>query len=150
MQTCRICEVTKPLSEFRFRQDKNWRVKECKPCESKAAKVWYKAAKRRDPIKWRVQVLRLNRSKHITLEWLESELQKQDFKCALSGRQIDILTLEVDHIIARSKGGTDELSNLRLVCRAANAAKGELTDAELLTLCKEIIGRAIMQAESVK
>lgn len=144
MQTCRTCEIEKPISEFRFRPEKNWRVKDCKPCESKAAKVWYKAAKKRDPIKWRIQVLRLNRSKQITIDWVESELDKQHHKCALSGRPIDILTLEVDHIVPRSKGGSDELSNLRLVCRAANAAKGELTDDELLLLCQEIIGRAII------
>lgn len=147
MPTCAKCEIEKPESAFRFRADRKWRVTECKPCEQQAQKVNYRAAKKRDPIKWRVQVLRLNRSKHITLGWLEQQLAKQNHQCALSGRPITLLTLEVDHIVARCNGGSDELVNLRLVCRAANAAKGALSDAELLQLCKEIIGRAILEAE---
>lgn len=148
MPICTKCEIEKPEAAFRFRPERKWRLTECKPCEQKAQKVNYRASKKRDPVKWRVQVMRLNRSKHITLEWLEQQLAQQDYRCALSGRSITLLTLEVDHITARCNGGSDELSNLRLVCRAANAAKGALSDAELLQLCKEIIGRAILEAEA--
>ncbi|MDE0076494.1 MAG: HNH endonuclease [Caldilineaceae bacterium] len=33
-------------------------------------------------------------------------------------------SLEVDHIIARSVGGTDHLSNLQLLCGHCNRTKG--------------------------
>ena len=42
--------------------------------------------------------------------------------------------LEVDHIIARSNGGTDHISNLQLLCGACNAMKGTKTQAELLVM----------------
>jgi len=33
--------------------------------------------------------------------------------------------MEVDHIIARAKGGTDHVSNLQLLCGHCNRVKGD-------------------------
>lgn len=33
--------------------------------------------------------------------------------------------LTIDHVVALSKGGTDDLSNLRFLCRSHNSAKGD-------------------------
>lgn len=41
--------------------------------------------------------------------------------------------LTVDHIIARSKGGTDHLSNLQLLCHHCNATKGDRGMEYLIT-----------------
>lgn len=40
--------------------------------------------------------------------------------------------LQVDHIIARAKGGTDHISNLQLLCGSCNSMKGTKTHEELL------------------
>jgi len=39
----------------------------------------------------------------------------------------------VDHVIPRSRGGTDHLDNLQLLCGACNSAKGDQTQEHLLT-----------------
>ena len=38
----------------------------------------------------------------------------------------------VDHIISRSRGGTDHIDNLQLLCGACNSLKGNRTQAELI------------------
>jgi 5-methylcytosine-specific restriction endonuclease McrA len=154
-RNCKGCGQDKPVSEFRFRPDKRLHVTRCLRCESADQARNYRRLKSGDPIRWKVQVIRSGRSKYVTREWLEKRIREQDHRCALTGREIDILTLEVDHILPRCDGGSDELHNLQLVCRDANAAKGALSNDQLIELCRdilstlapELIGHAILEAE---
>lgn len=57
-------------------------------------------------------------------------------RCALTGRRLD-RAAELDHIVARVRGGTDDLANLRWVCHEANFAKRDLSDAEFIALCSD-------------
>ena len=50
---------------------------------------------------------------------------KQAGNCAGCGIHFEIQHLEVDHIIARAKGGTDHLGNLQLLCGNCNRIKGD-------------------------
>lgn len=66
----------------------------------------------------------------------------QNTICYLTGRSIDLFiknTYEFDHIIPISKGGTNELDNLGILCKEANYAKSNLLIDDFLLLCKEII-----------
>lgn len=45
--------------------------------------------------------------------------------CAGCGEHFKVQHLEVDHIIARSKGGTDHKNNLQLLCGSCNKIKGD-------------------------
>ncbi|AUS31506.1 HNH endonuclease [Rhodococcus qingshengii] len=38
--------------------------------------------------------------------------------------------LQLDHILAKSKGGEDTLENTRILCRACNSKKGDRDDAK--------------------
>jgi 5-methylcytosine-specific restriction endonuclease McrA len=55
-------------------------------------------------------------------------LEKWGRKCAYCGRT-DV-PLEIEHIIPRSRGGTNRLSNLTLACHECNQKKGNLTAEE--------------------
>lgn len=46
------------------------------------------------------------------------------YACAASGCR-ETTNLTIDHIVPLSRGGTDELSNLRFLCRKHNTAKGD-------------------------
>ena len=55
-------------------------------------------------------------------------LEKWGRKCAYCGAT-DV-PLEIEHIIPKSRGGTDRISNLTLACRECNLKKGNKTAAE--------------------
>lgn len=45
--------------------------------------------------------------------------------CAGCGVHFEMRNLEVDHIIARTKGGTDHIENLQMLCGSCNRDKGD-------------------------
>jgi 5-methylcytosine-specific restriction endonuclease McrA len=55
-------------------------------------------------------------------------LEKWGRRCAYCGAEE--VPLEIEHIVPRSRGGTDRVSNLTLACRRCNQAKGNLTAEE--------------------
>lgn len=62
------------------------------------------------------------------------EILKRDwFRCQYCGRNWKDVTLEVDHVLPKSRGGTDDSSNLITCCRECNMGKWKtrLDDSEL-------------------
>ena len=62
--------------------------------------------------------------------------------CALTGRPIDLMnsrSYQLDHIIPRSKGGSNTLDNCQIVCREANQAKSDLSLDEFVNLCRDVV-----------
>ena len=50
-------------------------------------------------------------------------LKANNFKCSYCGISANEMRIEVDHIIPRSKGGTNELNNLTTACWKCNEGK---------------------------
>jgi ATP adenylyltransferase len=58
-------------------------------------------------------------------------LRRAGFRCDLCGISAEERALEVDHILPRRHGGTDDLSNLQALCYKCNANKGARDDSDL-------------------
>ncbi len=56
----------------------------------------------------------------------------QEGKCAGCQVSFHFRNITIDHIQPRSKGGSDGLENLQLLCQACNSTKGNRTQAELI------------------
>ena len=62
--------------------------------------------------------------------------------CYLTGKPIDLSksrSYELDHIVPKSKGGTNELDNCNIATAKANRAKSDMTLEEFIDLCKSVV-----------
>jgi len=60
-------------------------------------------------------------------------LKRARFRCELCGVPADEKALEVDHIVPRNKGGTDDVTNLQALCYSCNAMKRDRDDTDFRT-----------------
>jgi 5-methylcytosine-specific restriction enzyme A len=63
-------------------------------------------------------------SRYIPLSVRVDVLSRDGYKCIFCGRNSKEVTLEIDHIIPFSKGGSNEISNLQTLCFDCNRGKG--------------------------
>jgi ATP adenylyltransferase len=57
-------------------------------------------------------------------------LKKAKFRCELCGISAEEKALEVDHILPRNKGGSDDITNLQALCYSCNAMKRDRDDTD--------------------
>jgi 5-methylcytosine-specific restriction endonuclease McrA len=79
--------------------------------------------------------------------------RRQRGMCALTGERLNRSNAEVDHILPRARGGSDEITNLRWTTAQVNRAKRDLTDAEFLKLCGDTmrwIGERIAMVDATQ
>ena len=62
-----------------------------------------------------------------------SVLARDNWTCCSCGRSSkeEGITLEVDHIVPRSKGGSDDIDNLQTLCKKCNIGKSNRDDTDL-------------------
>jgi len=63
-------------------------------------------------------------------------LKRAKFRCELCGISTEEKALEVDHILPRNLGGTDDESNLQSLCYSCNAMKRDRDDADFRGVSK--------------
>jgi 5-methylcytosine-specific restriction endonuclease McrA len=78
-------------------------------------------------------------------ELREYLLEKWGRRCAYCGRQG--VPLQIDHIQAQSRGGTNRVANLTLSCPQCNQAKGNLDIATFLKRKPQVLQRISAQAQ---
>lgn len=79
-------------------------------------------------------------------ELREYLLEKWGRKCAYCG--IGNVPLQIEHIIARARGGTDRTSNLTLSCEPCNTAKGVREVREFLKDKPDVLKRVLVHAKT--
>lgn len=57
-------------------------------------------------------------------------LKRAKFRCELCGISADEKALEVDHILPRNHGGSDDISNFQALCYSCNATKRDRDDTD--------------------
>lgn len=65
-------------------------------------------------------------------------LESQSYRCALTGRHLQPEDASLDHIVPVSRGGPHLLENVQVLHTAVNRAKGTMTTADFVTLCREV------------
>lgn len=73
-------------------------------------------------------------------------LEKWGRRCAYCG--VENVPLEVDHIVPRSHGGSDRVSNLTLACHNCNQKKGSRPVKEFLSRKPEVLNKVLLQAKT--
>lgn len=57
-------------------------------------------------------------------------LKRAKFRCELCGVAAGVRALEVNHILPRSRGGSDDPTNLQALCHSCNAMKRDRDDTD--------------------
>jgi 5-methylcytosine-specific restriction endonuclease McrA len=66
-------------------------------------------------------------------------IERQDFRCALTGARLTPDTAALDHIIPVSRDGAHTIENAQVVQKEVNRAKGTLTNDEFIALCRAVV-----------
>jgi hypothetical protein len=65
-------------------------------------------------------------------------LEKQNYRCALTGRDLRNNKFHIDHITPKSKGGLNTLDNWQLIVEEANVFKTDISMEEIIKLARDI------------
>lgn len=85
----------------------------------------------------------------VTAKMILAMLEKQGFRCAISGRQLTPESASLDHIVPLARGGEHDLSNVWIVDHVVNTAKGTLTVEEFVAMCRDITNHHAANAQPV-
>jgi len=98
------------------------------------------------------RAMKLRGQDRATTKDLASIWKRQRGLCALTGERLTKENAEVDHIIAKARGGSNRPENLRWVTKAVNMAKRDMPDAEFVAMCSNVmrwIGTSIQMVEDI-
>jgi CRISPR/Cas system Type II protein with McrA/HNH and RuvC-like nuclease domain len=65
-------------------------------------------------------------------------LNKQRYKCALSGQELTPENVSLDHVVPLCDGGSDDIENVQLVTLEINRMKSTLPNSRFVELCQHV------------
>jgi len=75
----------------------------------------------------------------ISAKQVMAMVERQQFRCAISGRELTPETASLDHITPLSREGKHELGNVWAVDHQINTAKGTLSVDEFVAMCRDVV-----------
>jgi hypothetical protein len=81
----------------------------------------------------------MHERKAVTATQLLELVERQQQRCALSGRLLTPETASLDHIVPLNRGGAHDISNLWILEHSVNRAKGTQLVAEFVAMCDDIV-----------
>lgn len=173
---CTLCKKYLPLTEYGSHiRGKNGKKSRCKKCLSKLSREYFKlnreailaknrARGNKNKIKYR-ETCKIWREKNKERclvwqkNWRDNNLDtirrykrlryrlglSKIGKCAYCGRKTK---LQIDHKLAISRGGTDDLNNISFVCTNCNSRKYNKTIPEFIKHAKHMEYKLIINSKS--
>jgi hypothetical protein len=77
-----------------------------------------------------------------TATQLKELVERQKYKCALSGISLTPETAQLDHVVALSDGGSNSIDNLQWLDGVVNRAKGTMSQDEFVAMCVRVAKHA--------
>lgn len=74
----------------------------------------------------------------LSLDELRDLLQRQNYRCALTGEQLTPSNFALDHIVPLSDGGDFTAANSQLVLKAVNRAKNTMRQSDFVEMCRKV------------
>jgi len=81
---------------------------------------------------------RLKQVGKVTIKDLMQMVERQGFKCALTGIEITPKRSSLDHKDPRSLGGDDDVNNLQIVLPMINRAKTNMNERQFVSMCHAV------------
>lgn len=69
-------------------------------------------------------------------------LERQGYRCALTGRELTPEVAAADHIVPLARGGEHRIANIWIIHQKINAAKGTMLVEEFVSMCRQVVAWA--------
>jgi hypothetical protein len=79
-----------------------------------------------------------NRTKKIDAEFLKRLIEKQEYRCALSGVVLTPDEAELDHTVPFEQGGRHTKANVQWVHKEVNRMKSQMRQVEFVEWCRKV------------
>jgi len=87
---------------------------------------------------WNKKMISLGSDDRISQSDLFDLLERQGYRCALTGEVLTPDDCDLDHIVPVSDGGSHTIDNVQFVCQRANRSKGTMSNDEFIGMCKQV------------